>query len=667
MKLDLEWFESMVDACLLVNSDSILDHKSLVSKIQELITNSGDLDVRDVRVLSNHLFLLAQIENQDTGKYIAVADKLSACLPNGKALVAPSSTGIWVAAIEAATKLSRVEPEAEDFPSRRHASLKELAVQAKNMIKYGVPVKIVDAEIATDDAETEKFCFQLDQDIRRYGGINLANQIFRRIFGLFDNIQERYHLHRSSAQVTPISASAELPISYLLNLAVKHTEIPTITLPNPDSFLQSIEARATALLACINVQPYSTFENMFADARSLPKMLQRIAIYDANFTLFQLRPKDAPRILRQIFDWVDPDRLRERIGYTPAEAAMVTELILTMAQKRPGVYFFTEEALEHCGIGQVAITSILRDLTHNPRPNADFLLPTQWLKVDFWLRPLLKRDASYILLNPSWCAPAFYEAFAGAIRNCEYPSDVQSEIGKATERLIHRELEGFTIIRSGTYKMSGQEGECDAFIETEKAIVFLELKAKSLTRKSREGNDAQLLIDLMNSLVASQIQLGRHELILLQNGHIDLLQSDGTQYRLELRGRQIERVSATLLDFGGFQDRITLRNVMNVLTATRYAPVNKQYDVQFKKLKSSCEELAAQITALVKLRGQQNFDPFFACWFLSVPQLLIMLDDVQDENSFVSSLWTTRHVTMGTLDFYFEYAQAKSILKNDKI
>ena len=661
MKIDLEWFKAMVDASLPPDIDGVLDHDALVGRIQALIAESGNIDVHDVRALSTHLFLLAEVEGQDNRKYVTIADTLSDCLPNGKALTSPTSTGTWASALEAAIKLSKVRPESEESFSLKHAALNELAAQAKKMINYGVPVKVVEAQIATDDTEIEKFCLQLDEDIRRYGGIELADQIFRRIAGVYDNIQERYHLCRRPRMVPP-APSAELPIGYLLNLAVKHTEISVIALPNPDVFLASIEDHATALMACLNVQPYNSFELMFADARSLPRLLQRIAIYDANFTLFQLRPKDSPRILRRTLDWVDPDRLKELLGYTPAEAAMATELILTMAQERIGAFIFTRKALEHCGIQDTAVNSILRDLTHKSRPNTDFRFPTQWLQVDFWLRPLVKRGGSYVLVNPSWCAPAFYEAFIGAIRNCGYPADVGSEIGKATERLIQQEIESRAVtVRSGTYNMSGQVGECDAFVETEKDIVFIELKAKPLTRMSREGNEAQLLIDLISSLLVAQTQLGQHEKLLLQHGYLDLQQPDGTPYRLELRERQIERVATTLLDFGGFQDRVILHNIMNVLTTTRYAPVNKNLDAQFKKLKSSCEKLAAQTSELTRFSDQQKSNPFFSCWFLSVPQILIMMDDVRDANSFVSSLWTTRHLTMSTLDFYFEYAQAKRI------
>ena len=48
--------------------------------------------------------------------------------------------------------------------------------------------------------------------------------------------------------------------------------------------------------------------------------------------------------------------------------------------------------------------------------------------------------------------------------------------------------------------------------------------------------------------------------------------------------------------------------------------------------------------------------PFFHCWFLSVPQLLVLLDGVNGPEEFRASLWKTRHVTTGTSDFCFDLA-----------
>lgn len=46
------------------------------------------------------------------------------------------------------------------------------------------------------------------------------------------------------------------------------------------------------------------------------------------------------------------------------------------------------------------------------------------------------------------------------------------------------------------YKADGQEGKRDLVVETSEAIILLEVKKKSLTRRARAGSDIAVLLDL---------------------------------------------------------------------------------------------------------------------------------------------------------------------------
>lgn len=666
MRIDPNWFQALVDASPAPPADEAeFDGSAYVGQIEALLSGSGEPDARDVRALDYHFFLQAEVEGAETRKCADVARRLAEYLQNGRSLASVDDTERWTRAVAAAAALNIAQPQADFYIAIHYAGLAEVARQAKQLKTHGVLVTVVEGRLDLDLPTLETFCRQLDDDVRRYGGLDLAAETFRRIARLYDPVQERYHVGRRAPQVPRPNAKADIPTGYLLNLAVKHQENPLLALPDPGAFRGSIEERATALAACINVQPYSSLDGMFADARSLPHLLQRIAVYDATFTLFQLRPKDVPRLMRGLFDWVDDTVLNSLVGFTIPEAVSLTELILTLGQRSGAHLVFTRRQLEDSGVRTAALDPLLRDLAHDPRPNIQFLAPHESGKVDYWFRPLLKRGDAYVLVNPSWCAPAFYEAIANTLRKCGYPGDVGSAIGKATERLVRRELKQHGIVvRSGSYNMDGQEGECDAVVETEADIILIELKAKALTRRSREGSDVQLLIDLAESLVAAQLQLGQHEILLRRHGHLDLKQPDGSLYRLELRGRQIERIATTLLDFGGLQDRTVLRHVLSVLTSTRYGTRDEKKQTKFDDLKVECERLLQQTSELASFDSRLGQDPFYWCGFLSVPQLLILLDDVCDPESFERALSVTRHMSFGTLDFYFEHARMKKIRAN---
>jgi len=65
---------------------------------------------------------------------------------------------------------------------------------------------------------------------------------------------------------------------------------------------------------------------------------------------------------------------------------------------------------------------------------------------------------------------------------------------------------------------------------------------------------------------------------------------------------------------------------------------------------------------LYNVRGKpERWRPFFNCWFLSVPQVLLLLDGILGAGQFADELRRTRSFTMGTRDFYYEYAYTKRL------
>jgi len=75
-------------------------------------------------------------------------------------------------------------------------------------------------------------------------------------------------------------------------------------------------------------------------------------------------------------------------------------------------------------------------------------------------------------------------------------------------------------------------------------------------------------------------------------------------------------------------------------------------------INEALEEIRAQLVALHP--GENNVaQPFFHCWFLSLPQVLVMLDNVTDAASFWSALQQVRHISTGASDFYYEFSRMR--------
>jgi hypothetical protein len=50
---------------------------------------------------------------------------------------------------------------------------------------------------------------------------------------------------------------------------------------------------------------------------------------------------------------------------------------------------------------------------------------------------------------------------------------------------------------------------------------------------------------------------------------------------------------------------------------------------------------------------------FYNCWFLSVPQILIILDNVNSSDDLKREIWRNRSVSFSCMDFYKEYYHLK--------
>jgi hypothetical protein len=58
--------------------------------------------------------------------------------------------------------------------------------------------------------------------------------------------------------------------------------------------------------------------------------------------------------------------------------------------------------------------------------------------------------------------------------------------------------------------------------------------------------------------------------------------------------------------------------------------------------------------------------PFFPCWFMSLPQFLVMLDTVDGPESFKDALWTTRNIVTGKSDLYADMAYMRKLRSGAK-
>jgi hypothetical protein len=420
------------------------------------------------------------------------------------------------------------------------------------------------------------------------------------------------------------------------------------------------------------VQPTSNIEWWNKDPQVLLTSMRDIVIHDALYTLPQIRPRDVPRILRGLLDSLV--KLQKIPSRTLAQCerllCVINGIQSAVGERRGPIVIQASDIQTTCEAMSLSeVRSLLHDVLAHPAEGANirYTRPTEIpddslpradrAGANFAERPLLLLgDDRYLLLSHSACSPAFIEALLTRLRI----AGIDSDVGYAVEEFLRSELASRNIdIKFGEYSVGKTRGQCDIVIETDRRVIFVEIKKKALTRAARSGFDVAVLTDMVDSMLHATLQSGWHELHLRTHQRLTL-EAPHTRQTVELRGRDIERMAISLADYGGLQDRLVVKEVLRSQLLTQYASNSPEFADKIAKVNKKVDELKRLNEQLYILQGKpERWQPFFGCWFLSVPQFLLMLDHVKGAEGFAQELQRTRSFTLGSHDFCYEYCYAK--------
>jgi hypothetical protein len=622
------------------------------------------------RQLKAELIFSHVIDSKPLHPYYWLLDRISIATAH-QAPKGISSCDNWEMAIQAAIDYTKLQPHSNADQNVRHIHARQFAVAeaAFRLRQLGFRITTEKGRARMDIESERLLTDEIENLVRKLGGIGIAHMVFHTLesMSMYDCNQERFHFVRKFGMGNTTNTNP--PLNHLLLLAAKHPYAPPQWEPETEENWQRLVNLTTDFAALFDVQPYGQFELMFKDAASILPFLQEIAIYDSLFTIPQVRPTDAIKIARGVLDWLDMKKQYDD-GWSISEVLTVAKHVLEIGKSKRNQPSHIEAAAVAKKCKQIGFKHVSRILKHVlshslPETIQDNGKPTDSPGPDFSMRPLLPNGCeSYWLLHPSVCAPAVIEALFSPLRKTI--PDFDKNVGIAMERFLRQALEQKGVNTcAGNYKVGGMNGQCDIVIETSKTVIFIEVKKKPLTRKARAGSDVAILIDLAGSLLEAQLQAGWHEVRIREHGYIDLIEPDGRSKHLSLDGRGVERIAVSLFDYGGFQDRILLEQFFEAnLNITSYSTGKETAQKKINELNESLVKLHEQLNHLIRLQPQDiNVErhPFFNCWFLSLPQILVLLDCVKNGEDFREALCATRHVWTGSLDFYFEHANMKMI------
>lgn len=544
------------------------------------------------------------------------------------------------------------------------------AIAAKALINHGCKISIEESDLVVKDG--------LDAVLREIRS-QMSQMGSRKFIGSLLQMLVDAKRYRSDLKMFFLTRTAtsmgepkpwDAPVGYLLNLSVRDFSEKRRTCHDPHGTLKKIIDLATILAKVMyNVEPYSIWETEFHSDESLIEFLRELALYDSIYTIGQESPASALETTREIISHLDQSKVQEIIGVPSKQLIGVMQSIIDDVGDRVGPADILVGTICRMNASQSKADALtaLEVLSKIPEEiNGDFEDPADYTKVNFGFAPLIKMGENrFLQADKSWCAPAYLQGLIDRLRTGHYPN-LDEEIGAALEAFVKDKLLSKGIASfGGRYYGEEVDGECDLVVETSSTILIFEFKKKPLTRRSRAGSDIDIFIDLSDSLLSSQLQAGRSEILIRKNGKLALEDKGGQLKTIVLGDRRVERISLTLQEYGALHDRTIIRQFFEALLRMNIGTYSEddRIRVKFEQLRKKSVELRQQHEQLLQLSPSYKHFPFFNCWFLSLPQLKLLIENSIGADSFSRELMTIAGFTYKTLDFYAEYTSIKGLGK----
>lgn len=579
-------------------------------------------------------------------------------------------------AIDSSSLLNPLDPRLNKRDIEHFSAVKRLALHYPQM-KY----QYVEGRVKLSKFDICSISREIEQYVKDLSGPTVISCIFQFLEHNHQSDSQMERFHFSQLPDMSGSATQQVPLGYIFNLAVKHIRMHPA--PLDVSLWKALIELSTDLAAALDVQTYSLFEGIFFQTSTQNKKLRRTALFDGIFGMQQTRYRDALLLLRNVFNWVNNKDIEDRLGVSIGKIANIHEVMLynvyLRAQKHDGCNLpFTRNDLHQWvyssfPAGEISggeVDSYLNIAAHEkPEPNSEICSVLDVDNITVHTRPLIHLcGEKYTAVHPSIGSMGLYEEVFSVVRDL-YPQSYTGPHGKAFEELVRELLRSHGLkVHHGIIYGSKRKrlAEVDALVETPDGLYIFECKAKDLSPQARAGWDVGIYRDLAWTLVHGQYQAMNVELLLRQNGIVELKDESGKILsEVELKGRTVDRLSVTLHDFASFQDKVLSGAMIQSMLGARYY-LSDATDVASKRgiddLNKYLKKIEGTSQQLLKLLGNSK-SLQHRIWFLCWGHLCILADDINSENDFETIFRRLRSVTTGVCNFYREYQYARRTLK----
>lgn len=490
----------------------------------------------------------------------------------------------------------------------------------------------------------------------------IQSEISQAASAVGENLEPSYHqpfgryLFGRKVSVGSTTIFPVVPWGYLIALGIKH--LADKQQVGSEQKFDHLVSLLRDLITVFEIQPYSMWSGLFLNENRFLPHLQETVLHDNLVAVQQISGRHAKLIL----NWLTKPFIagqHESYGVRLKDALKVALATIDLAHAKQMSKISLEKISRQAGLRKDLVSSVLSKVLEFPEraSNRELNFPPSSERVDSNFKPLFRYRDGYLLLPRPVTALAAMNAVLNMISrpNDVRDSELDKSLGEVLEEFIRAQLRASGVpVYTGDIQSDGRDtlGECDALIETPKSLFIFEVKKKGLTRKAMTDAGAQLLVDLGDSLMQAHEQAYKAEIHLRRTGRLKLKNKQNKEVTVELGDREVEKASISLTDFGGFQSRSVLQAILATAIDLDYKAADEKEDRRLKDWRKSVKALRQYVI------DEQPERPFWNSSFLSVPQILTMLEQVESADDFFEEATRGRWMVYGLQDFYSEYVES---------
>lgn len=488
---------------------------------------------------------------------------------------------------------------------------------------------------------------------------------------------DRLYIPRHSMMELPQDQAPEVPLNYLLNLAIANLN------PNSENNRTAEESlreynqiqfwAMTYCLAYYEAQSYSIWNLIFHRDCSVIENWIRLAYKDGLNYFRQTSQDFIMDYCGFIVDSAKKEPFLSSMPYTLDNLWELYRILSQLVDPRKTV-MFGKDMLINVANAEAVLEDISQPITN---VNTNFELAADYDKITYWTHPVIKVDEGrYLLLPKTIGASCWYDRLTSILRtNASKGFDFQDWLGNIQEEYVISKCNQKGIsVKTGKYKVQwentqkAEEGEADFIVEGTGFKLLIESKTKSFTRKALSGFDVNILFDIVQGLFNSQTQAYRTAATLSRKGKVELCDEQWNPVvDVDYAGESLEEITLTYGDYGFFQDRILVERILNDIYKYEYCldvdsvpeeviPVSSRKGVKknFAKIAEEQEKMRRYISELIKVDKNLINHLFFDSWHLNLEQLVYLLSLSRDADGFYNELKRCKYLNTTTLDFWNE-------------